>query len=168
MRPEVRLEEVPGPAQIAPHSLAVSAHVLTLGSAAALASGRFVVLYDPAVPEAWESQWRVVSFARAELEPEFAADQMLGEVGWSWLTDALFRSRRPCRALGGTVTRVLSESFGALAEREPTVEIEIRASWSPVDDDLGEHLRLWTDVLCSIAGLPPLPDGVTPLPGQRW
>jgi len=33
-----------------------------------------------------------------------------------------------------------------------------------VDDDLGPHVRGWTDLLCTVAGLPPLPDGVASLP----
>ena len=54
-----------------------------------LASGRFVLLHDPSAPEPWGGEWRAVTFARAELEPELATDPMLGEVGWRWLIDAL-------------------------------------------------------------------------------
>jgi len=45
--------------------------------------------------------------------------------------------------------------------------MEIRASWTPTAGDVVEHLRAWADMLCTIAGIPPLPDGVVPLPGQR-
>ena len=54
-----------------------------------LASGRFVLLYDPSGPEPWDGVWRAVTFARAVFDPELASDPMLGAVGWSWLKEAL-------------------------------------------------------------------------------
>ena len=100
--------------------------------------------------------------ARAELEPELASDPMLGAVGWSWLVDALDARQLGYVAEAGTVTRVVSESFAGLADREPTVEMEVRV----VDPrgEIGGHLLAWSDLLCTIAGLPPLPEGVVALP----
>ncbi|WP_226344994.1 DUF3000 domain-containing protein [Agilicoccus flavus] len=167
LRPEVALEEIPAPQRIAPHSLALSAEVVSAAGADPSANGRFVLLHDPSAPEAWESTWRVVTFASAELEAELASDPLLGEVGWSWLTDALGVHGAEHRALGGTVTRVVSESFGALSDREPAVEMEVRASWSPVDDDITGHLHTWAELLCTVAGLPPLPAGVSAMPARR-
>jgi len=170
LRPEVRVEEVPAPSRIAPYAVALTAEVVTAGLPAEgdeLASGRFVLLHDPSAPEPWDGVWRVVTFARAELEPELANDPMLGGVGWSWLMDALKARDAPYAAEGGTVTRVVSESFAALGERNATVEMEIRASWTPTGPDLGVHLQVWSDLLCMIAGLPPLPEGVVALPGRR-
>lgn len=183
LRPEVRLTEVPAPTRIAPHAVAMTADVLAGGHPDRatphgpdeehdaeddeVAAGRFVLLHDPSAPEPWGGQWRVVTFARAELEPELAGDPLLGEVGWSWLTDALAAHGLDVRHEAGTVTRVVSESFADLADREPTVEMEIRASWTPTGDDAGGHLRAWADMLCTIGGLLPLPDGVVALPGRR-
>ncbi|WP_353357758.1 DUF3000 domain-containing protein [Intrasporangium sp. DVR] len=168
VRSEVRLTEVPAPTRIAPFAAALTADVLDPADPdAELATGRFVVLHDPAGPDTWDGTWRVVTFARAELEPELAGDPMLGAVGWSWLTDSLAGRAVGWTAEAGTVTRVLSESFGGLSDRHPSVEMEIRASWTPVSGALTEHLRAWADLLCTIAGIPPLPDGVVPLPGQR-
>jgi len=170
LRPEVRVEEVPAPSRIAPYAVALTAEVVTAALPAEgdeLASGRFVLLHDPSAPEPWDGVWRVVTFARAELEPELANDPMLGGVGWSWLMDALKARDAPYAAEGGTVTRVVSESFAALGERKATVEMEIRASWTPTGPDLGVHLQVWSDLLCMIAGLPPLPEGVVALPGRR-
>ncbi len=166
LRPEIHLEEIPAPQRIAPHSLALSGEVVRPGAEDALASGRFVALYDPAAPEAWEGPWRVVTFVRAQLEAELGADPLLGEVGWSWLTDAIHANGAGYRALGGTVTRVVSESFGALVDRDSEVEIEVRASWSPTDADLDDHLRIWTELLCTVAGMPPLPEGVAAFPAH--
>ncbi|KNX37014.1 DUF3000 domain-containing protein [Luteipulveratus halotolerans] len=168
LRPEVRITEVPAPSRIAPYALALEAEVHSAQDAdEELASGRFVILHDPAGPEPWEGTWRIVTFARAELEPETATDPMLGGVGWSWLTDSLQAADAHYVADAGTVTRVVSESFAGLEEREPSVEMEIRASWTPVDDDLTRHLQAWGALLCTVAGLEPLPDGVVALPGQR-
>lgn len=161
---------MPAPSRIAPYALALSAEVSTGGIAdegEELASGRFVLLHDPSAPESWDGVWRAVTFARAEMEPELANDPMLGAVGWSWLMDALADHGAPYVAEGGTVTRVVSETFASLEDRQATVEMEIRASWTPIGPDVSLHLLAWADLLCTIAGLPPLPEGVVALPGPR-
>jgi hypothetical protein len=171
LRPEVRLTEVPAPQRIAPYAVALSAEVVGPGGEEELASGRFVLLHDPTYPEPWEGDWRVVTFARADVELEVATDPALGEVGWSWLVESLVQRELGFAAEAGTVTRVVSESFGGLAGRESRVELEVRASWTPTNDHLGdhlgEHLGAWSDLLCTMAGLPPLPEGVVALPGPR-
>ena len=129
-------------------------------------TGRFVLLFDPAGQEAWEGTFRVVTLVRASLDPEAGADPMLCEAAWTWVGEALAEQGADVTALGGTVTRVLSQSFGSLAERRPEVEVEIRASWSPLGDK-GAHLAAWSTILCTAAGLPPLPDGVTALGRRR-
>ncbi|TQL60459.1 DUF3000 domain-containing protein [Oryzihumus leptocrescens] len=167
MRPEVRLTEVPAPQRIAPYAVALTAEVVSQRADEELASGRFVLLHDPSEPEPWGGPWRAVTFARAELEAELANDPMLGAVGWSWLVDALDGRGAHHTAEAGTVTRVVSESFAGLADRRASVEMEVRASWTPTDDALGTHLQAWADLLCTVAGLPPLPEGVVALPAQR-
>lgn len=169
LRPEVKLTEVPAPSRIAPYAVALTADVLeTAGAEEALATGRFVLLHDPSEPEPWGGAWRAVTYARAELEPEMATDPVLGEVGWSWLIDSLDGRGLDYTAEAGTVTRVVSESYAGLADRPASVEMEIRASWTPEDTtQLGGHLQAWCDVLCAIGGLPPLPEGVIALPGRR-
>ncbi len=167
VRPEVRLTQVPAPTRIAPHAVAMTGDVLDTNGEDELATGRFVLLHDPSEPEPWGGPWRVVTYARAELEPEVATDPVLGEVGWSWLVDALEERGVELVAEAGTVTRVVSESYGDLEDRSVSVEMEIRASWSPQDAQVGAHLEAWVDLLCTIGGLPPLPDGVVALPGRR-
>lgn len=173
LRPEVRIEEVPAPQRIAPYAMALSADVVSDDDE--LATGRFIVLHDPACPQAWDGPFRIVSYVRAAMESELAADPVLGQVGWSWLQEAL--ETVTATAVGGTVTRVVSETFGELAGPPATVELEIRASWTPtsasrgpaVADDwqLGAHLVAWAALLCTIGGLPPLPPGVSALPRLR-
>ncbi len=169
LRPEVRLTEVPAPVRIAPYAVAMTADVLqTASDEDALATGRFVLLHDPSEPEPWGGAWRAVTYARAEMEPELATDPVLGAAGWSWLIDALESHDLDYIAEAGTVTRVVSESYAGLADRPASVEMEIRASWTPLDPtELAAHLQAWGDVLCSIGGLPPLPEGVVALPGRR-
>jgi hypothetical protein len=166
LRPEVSLEEAPGPARIAPYTAALVADVRPNRrdpDAEELASGRFVVLHDPAGQEAWDGAFRLVTLVRATLEPEVGQDPLLAEVAWSWFADALAGAGVDARAAGGTVTRVLSQSFGALDERPELCELELRASWTARDEDLAPHLEAWGVLLCTVAGLPPLPEGVVAL-----
>jgi hypothetical protein len=181
LRPEVRLAEIPGPTRIAPFSVALEGEVLAGPGGGAgggpggragedateVATGRFVVLHDPDGQETWRGTFRVVTLVRATLEPELAADPLLAEVAWSWVTETLDAAGVEPIALGGTVTRVLSQSFGALAGTPDGVDLELRASWTPVGTDLGQHLAVWADLMSTAGGLPPLPEGVTALSPRR-
>ncbi|HEY3436049.1 MAG TPA: DUF3000 domain-containing protein [Actinotalea sp.] len=167
LRADVRLTEIPAPTRIAPYAVAVTGEVHAAPADITLqdedpTSGRFVLLHDPVGQEAWEGTFRVVTLVRATLDPEAGGDPLLCEAAWTWVTEALAETQAAHHALGGTVTRVMSQSFGSLAERPSEVEVEIRASWSPVGD-VGPHLAAWSTILCTAAGLPPLPDGVTAL-----
>ena len=179
VRPEVVLTETPAPQRIAPYAAAVGADVVVGGEE--LATGRLVLLHDPAGQDAWAGTFRVVTFIRAGLEPEIAADPLLSGVGWTWLLEALEARSALYTEASGTVTRVASESFGALADRPCEAEVEIRASWTPIGTnangakpsgtDLGDrvhdHLGAWCELLCTTAGLPPVPPGVIALAARR-
>jgi hypothetical protein len=166
-RSGLHLHEVPAPRRLAPHALAVAAEVERDG--AEVASGRFVVLHDPAGQEGWRGDTRVISFVSAEVEAEMAADPALAEVGWSWLEDALRDRGAAHVAAGGTVTRTVSVRFGQIAEPDEASEVEVRASWTPVPDgdgevDLARHLMAFCDLLCATAGVPP--PGVAGFPSR--
>lgn len=165
VRPEVVLSEAPAPQRLAPYSVALTGDVEVDGEE--VATGRLVVLHDPAGHEAWDGTFRVVTFVRADLEPEVAGDPLLAEVGWAWLVEALTGRDLDVQALSGTVTRVSSQGFGGMADRAATAEVEVRASWTPAGADVGPHLLAWADLLCTAAGLPPVPPGVTPMPSRR-
>lgn len=168
LRPDVVVEEIPAPQRLAPYALALSGDVVAPGAGEDdTATGRLVLLHDPAAPEAWHGVLRVVTYVRASLEPEMAVDPMLPGVGWTWLTEALTAHRAGFTAASGTVTRVTSEAFGGMADEPAAAEIEIRASWTPLSTDLAAHVEAWADVLCSAAGLPPLPAGVVAIPAAR-
>jgi Protein of unknown function (DUF3000) len=169
-RPEVVLTELPAPQRLAPFAVALSADVTDDEEEEELATGRLVLLHDPAGQESWLGTFRFVTFARAVLEPDLATDPMLSSVGWSWLVESLESRNAAYTAAGGTVTRVVSEGFGTLAERGVTTQIEIRASWTPTDLDFAVHLDAWCGLLCTTAGLPPAEPGVvamTSRTGQR-
>lgn len=169
-RPEVVVTEVPAPQRLAPFALALSAEVYPPGRRDEddeLATGRLVLLHDPAGQESWLGTFRFVTFARAELEPEIATDPMLSSVGWSWLIESLESRGAALTAASGTVTRVVSEGFGALAERPVSTQIEVRASWTPTDADFALHLDAWCGLLCTTAGLPPVQPGVVAMPSRQ-
>jgi Protein of unknown function (DUF3000) len=180
LRAEFTFEDVPAPKRLAPFAAATSATVHRDG--ADIAWGRLVLLYDPAAPEGWHGCYRLISYLRAEIDPEIAADPMLGQVGWTWLTEALDARTPGYGAPSGTVTRVTTEGFGGKEEEPPTHGYEQRASCSPSvpdpgpgrglgpDDgdpaglDLAAHVTAWCDSLAAAAGLPPLALGAQALP----
>lgn len=162
LRPEITVEETPAPKRMAPFAFALTADV-----AEEAATGRLVLLHDPDGHDAWHGKFRLVTYVRAALEPEIAADPFLPGVGWAWLTDALAGQGAQFTAPSGTVTRVASESFGGMADEPPTADIEIRASWTPVGRDMTPHVLAWGEVLTTAAGLLPLPAGVVAIPSQR-
>lgn len=162
-RPEITVTEAPAPRRLAPYAYALGAEVQPPG-AVEEATGRLILLCDPAGQEGWQGQLRLVTYVTAELEPDLATDPLLPEVGWSWLTEALAAHTAGYRALAGTVTQTTSTRFGELAGPPAMADLEIRASWTPVGD-LAGHLSAWCALLASTAGLPP--PGVAALPGVR-
>ncbi|MGP3922801.1 DUF3000 domain-containing protein [Streptomyces sp. 8N616] len=173
LRPEMEIDQARPPQRLAPFSYALEAAVVQSGKD--LADGRLVLLHDPAGHDAWKGTFRLVTLVRAELEPEMAADPLLPEVCWSWLTGAFEARGVAYGEPSGTVTLAGSHYFGGLANRAPATQIEIRASWTPREGaggapDAGAHLAAWCELLCQIGGLPPGggPDAaVVSLPQRR-
>ncbi|WP_222266218.1 DUF3000 domain-containing protein [Modestobacter marinus] len=155
-RPEVVLEHIPAPQRLAPWAYAVGAHVGVPGDEdEELASGRFIVLFDPEGHEAWQGTTRCVGYVSASTDEQMVDDAMFSEVVWSWLVDALAECGAAHHAIGGTVTRTASTRFGSIAAPEHSVDVEIRASWTAEGTDLDHHLVAWLEVLGNAAGLPP-------------
>ena len=94
-----------------------------------------MLLYDPAGQDGWTGTFRIVIQVQADVEEEMAADPLLGEVGWSWLTDALDLHAPGYAAPSGTVTRVITEGYGAKSDDLPATGFELRASWCPADGE---------------------------------
>ena len=168
-RPELVLTEIPAPSSLAPYAAAFSADVKPVrhGSDSDLGTGRFVLLYDPAEPDAWGGAFRVVCFAQAPLETEIGLDPFLAEVTWTWLVDALNARGARYIAASGTATKILSSDFGELARQGDGAQIELRASWTPLDHNLTAHVEGWGELLCMLAGLPPAGEGISMLSARR-
>lgn len=173
LRPQIEVEQTKAPQRLAPYAYALEATVVDDDQD--LADGRLVLLHDPDGHDAWRGAFRLVTLVRAELEPEMAADPLLPDVCWSWLTGALQARGLSYGEPSGTVTRASSHYFGGLAERPAASQIEIRASWTPREGlggvpDTAAHLAAWCDLLAQVAGLPPAGPGdasVVTLPQRR-
>lgn len=168
VRDDLAFEEWPAPKRLAPHAVALAATAYRDGIEAGTA--RLVLLHDPAGQEGWTGTFRVVIQVHAEVEEEMATDPLLGEVGWSWLTDALDLHAPGYLAPSGTVTRVITEGYGSKEEEPPSTGFELRASWCPADDEFSDEISgavlAWSDVLAAAAGLPAQPPGTVAL-GRR-
>jgi DUF3000 family protein len=173
LRAEFSFDDVPAPKKLAPFAAATSATVERDG--ADIAWGRLVLLFDPVGHEGWPGCYRLISYVRAEVDEEIAADPMLCQVGWDWLIEALEARTPGYGTPSGTVTRVTTEGFGGKASEPATYGFEQRASWSPTsglgDDpaalDVAAHVSAWCDALAAAAGLPPLAPGTHTLPPGR-
>jgi len=163
-RDDIEFEGWPAPKRLAPHAVALAATAFRDGQEAG--EGKLMLLYDPAGQDGWTGAFRVVIQVQADVEEEMAADPLLGEVGWSWLTDALDLHAPGYGAPSGTVTRVITEGYGSKSDDPLATGFELRASWCPADfdpdgdpnsgdgDEIGGAVAAWCELLASAAGLP--------------
>ena len=172
-RAELTLTEVPAPQKLATFSFAFSVDVSNglLGDQEdEIANGRFVLLHEPGGQATWEGEFRCVTFVSADVDPIMQEDPLLPEVGWSWFLESLESNDCAYNNPSGTVTRVSSASFGKLSPRSNETEIEIRASWSPIVEDPKEiisHIVSWCNLISEVAGLSPVPEGVSAISSSR-
>jgi hypothetical protein len=181
LRRELQVREIPAPERIAPRSIAFAAGVVH-GSAkpadesaesmgdSPYGSGRLILLHDPDSIEEWGSPFRIVCFAQAPLEMEIGVDPFIADVAWSWLVDALESRGAAYTYASGTATKTLSTGFGTLEAQGDAAQIEIRASWTPLETSsgagFGAHAEAWGELLCLLAGLPHQ-EGVASLGAKR-
>ena len=171
-RDDLELESWPAPKRLAPHAVALAVTAFRDGEEAG--EGKLMLLYDPAGHDGWTGTFRIVVQVQADVDEEMAADPLLGEVGWSWLTDALDLHAPGYAAPSGTVTRVITEGYGAKSDDAPSTGFELRASWCPADGgsgdsadfgdsggeadelaaEIGGAVAAWCELLASAAGLP--------------
>jgi hypothetical protein len=159
-RDDLELEDWPPPRKLAPRAFALAATAYRDGEEAG--TGKLVLLYDPDGQDGWTGPFRIVCHVHADVEEEMAADPLLGEVGWSWLTDALDLHAPGYAAPSGTVTRVITEGYGSKSDEPPDTAFELRASWCPADgdsdadiaDELSGAVIAWCELLAAAAGLP--------------
>jgi hypothetical protein len=160
-RPELLVSPLEAPPRLAPFTWAMSVEADAAREPGEDldepdTSGRLILLHDPAGQDAWEGTFRLVCFVQARLEPEQLGDEMLPLVAWSWLTEALDQHGATHVALGGTVTQTSSVRFGDIAGPRRDDDVELRASWTPVVDDLRCHAEAFCTMVATAAGLPPV------------
>ena len=78
------------------------------------------------------------------------------------MTDPLFD-----RVQASFDASTMMATLGARLSRVEGGLVEIRASWTPLENDLTVHLSLWIEILATLAGLPPVPAGVATVGGRR-
>jgi len=169
LRDELQVSGIPSPKGLAPYSYALSADVNPARHTddSDLGTGRLIVLYDPDSPEAWGGSVRVIAYVQAPLENDIGLDPFVSDVAWAWLVDALATRGARYTEASGTATKVLSTGYGELADHGSGAQLELRASWTPLDHDLAPHVGGWSELLCMVAGYPPSTDNVTTLPIHR-
>ncbi|GAB7070355.1 DUF3000 domain-containing protein [Mycobacterium hodleri] len=167
VRPEIELGPIRPPQRLAPYSYALGAEVRHPETAVVPersdgdAFGRLILLHDPDGAEAWDGTMRLVAYIQADLDSTEAVDPLLPEVAWSWLVDALAEHDDHVTALGGTVTATTSVRYGDISGPPRAHQLELRASWTALNLELGPHVQAFCEVLEHAAGLPPA--GVTDL-----
>ena len=103
----------------------------------------------------------MITFAKSPLETNIGADELISDVAWAWLTEALQNRHADYIAEAGTATRIISSGYGSLATQADHAELEVRASWSPKSYEIGQHLEAWQDLVCIMSGFAHLPQGVS-------
>lgn len=163
LRPELVVRQIDAPKGLAENAIAFTAEVEHSAdhSHTSPGTGRFVLLWDPKPQEAWTGNFRIVCFVKSSLEVHIAGDERIADVALAWLSDALRNNRAVGESAAGTTTRIVSSGFGTLAAEPDHGELELRASWSPTDDNFAGHFSAWQDLICVMAGFSPHADGVS-------
>lgn len=162
VRSEITLTQIPSPRGIAPEAIAISAEV-NHELASDHGVSRLVFCRDPEQPEGWNSEFRIIGYAKSPIEVEMAKDDYTAAMPWEWLKDSLIAAGATFAHEAGTTTTVISTGHGSLVAQPQHGELEIRASWAPTSFDLAPHLLGWIELLSLISGLPPLENKVVRL-----
>ena len=161
----IQIYEIPAPRRIAPHAFALAAVVNR--DEETIAHARLILLHDPGRPDSWHGPLRLVTYLSVPLPPVRMVRPERTDVIWTWFTDALTRTGARFTAAGGTVTGTYSTKCGDLRESSPlwtnlhqhdrdsSAAVELRASWTPLTNDLTTHLRGWSHLLTATARLTP-------------
>jgi hypothetical protein len=154
VRDEVTITQIPSPKGIAPEAIAISAEV-NHQEEVDHGISRLVFCRDPEIPEGWNSEFRIIGYAKSPIEIDMAKDDFSAALAWEWLKENLANAGAGFSQEAGTTTTVVSTGHGALITQPQHGELEIRASWTPTSSDLTAHLLGWVELLAMISGLPP-------------
>jgi len=153
-RPEISITQIPSPKGIAPEAVAIAAEI-DHEIASDHGVSRLVFCRDTSMPEGWNSELRIIGYAKSPIELDMAKDEYLSSLPWEWLRDSLNAAGAGFAFDAGTTTTVISTGHGSLITQPQHAELEIRASWAPTTMDLALHLEAWIELLALISGLPP-------------
>jgi hypothetical protein len=164
LRSELVITQIPSPKGLAKEAVAFTADVSSehISDTADAGTGRFVLLHEPKPQEQWGGVFRIITFSKSPLETLIGADEMISEVSWAWLLEALENRSAEYSHEAGTTTRIISSGFGSLAGQSDHAELEMRASWSPAGD-IAKHFAAWQDLICMMSGYPLFPSEPTRL-----
>lgn len=149
----IRLTTGPNPQRLAPYAFTLLADVEgAVGDD--IGSGRFVILHDPQGQPGWSGTWRVIVYARADVDEDMATDPLLSDVAWSWLTEAWQAWSISPSDTTGTVTCNQSRPYGDVGDRLPSADVELRCSWTPQIDanglvNLNANVHAWLQMLAA-------------------
>jgi hypothetical protein len=157
IRPEINITEIASPDKLATHSVALAAHVGpdSKDHRSDQGTGRFVLLNSDKPQDGWGGTFRIICFAKSPLETDIGQEELITDVCWAWLEDALVNRGAGYSLQAGTITRIISTGYGSISGQSDHAELELRASWSPTDANFSAHLEAWQDLLCMMSGLPP-------------
>jgi hypothetical protein len=155
-REEISVTEIDAPTGLAAHAIAFNCDVKASNDFQKidLGTGRLVLLWDTEPQESWGSRFRIIIFAKSPLETDIGSEDSSTGITWTWLRESLEHLHAGYSAEAGTTTRVISSGFGALATQPDHAELELRASWSPNDSNVGAHLLAWQNLICMMSGFP--------------
>ncbi len=166
IRPEISVNTIRPPQKLAPFSHAIGFEIVPAESelsdfaiptnSGGDAFGRLILLHDPRGEETWEGSMRLVAYIQADMDAAVAEDPLLPQVAWQWLTESLAETNTSYTNLGGTVTTTNSVRYGDIGGPGQAFQLELRASWTAADIDLSNHATAFSQVLASVAGLPPV------------
>lgn len=157
--PSLSIYEAPAPARLSPYAAAVQVDAGLADVEHPIGSSTLVVLYDPDEQENWGGPFRLVGHARIQIDADQSTDPLLGEAIWQTLVDSFDEAGAGFDRLVGSVTREITETFGGLDLMGSVLNADLRCSWSPVSEELAEHLTAWSEALRQNCGLEP--SGVT-------
>ncbi len=161
LRPELILGSIRPPQRLAPYSHAIGIELEIPDSqpistdAEGDAFGRLILLYNPSSDEGWGGEMRLVAYIQADMDAELAVDPMLPEVAWQWLNESLSDAGADYTNLGGTITSTGSVRFGDIGGPPRAYQLELRASWTPQQPLLTQHVEAFAKVIALVKGLPP-------------
>ena len=120
-----------------------------------LGTSSFVLLCDPDQESNWGGPLRLVGHARLQIDVDQSTDPLLGEAVWQTVGDSLDQAGAGFDHMVGTVTREISETFGGLELRGSSLTADLRCSWTPRSEYIGEQLEGWAEALRQNAGVEP-------------